>query len=73
VAAVHEGYTLLESGITYRGGGGIKYPLAARSRGRMKGVGLRGDAALVVNTGGLATGSSATRQIAASGSLYLTF
>ena len=73
VAAVHEGQTLLENGISYRGGGGIKYPLAVRTTGWINGVGIRADGALIVITNGLATGSGASRQVAATGSLYLTF
>ena len=34
--AVHEGLTLLENGALFRGGGGIKYPIAMRTRGRLK-------------------------------------
>ena len=66
LGAVHEGYTLLENGITYRGGGGIKYPLTRR-------VGVRLDAALVMLSGGLVRESGPTPQMAASGALYLTF
>lgn len=73
VGAVHEGLTLLENGITYRAGGGIKYPLAMRNTGRIKGAGIRADAALIVTTGGVATGSGAARQLAATSSLYLAF
>jgi hypothetical protein len=73
VGAVHEGLTLLESGITYRGGGGIKYPLAMRNTGWIKGAGIRVDAAFIVTTGGVATGSGAARQVAATSSLYLAF
>lgn len=72
-AAVHEGLTLMETGVIYRGGGGLKYPIAIRTRGRLKAVGIRTDAGLVVMTGGVATGSGATRQVTASGSFYLTF
>ena len=72
-ATVHEGLTLLENGVVYRGGGGFKYPLSVRRQGRVKGMGIRGDAGLVFMTGGAATDSGATRQGAASGSLYLTF
>ena len=35
VGAVHEGLTLLENGVVYRGGGGLKYPLAVGRRGRL--------------------------------------
>jgi hypothetical protein len=73
VAAVHEGLTLLENGALFHGGGGIKYPMAMGARGRLKGYGLRADAGLSVMTGGVTTGSRASRQVAVSGSLYLTF
>ena len=73
VGAVHEGLTLLESGISFRGGGGMKYPLVMQRRGRIKGAGIRADAALIVMTSGLAAESGATRQLAATGSLYFSF
>lgn len=73
VGAVHEGLTLLENGVVYRGGGGFRYPMAVGTPGRLKGYGLRADAGLAVMTGGVTTGSRATRQVSASGSLYLTF
>jgi len=71
--AVHEGLTLLENGVTYRGGGGFKYPLAVRNRARFKTIGLRVDGSMIVMSGGLASGFGTTRQVAGSGSLYLTF
>jgi hypothetical protein len=71
--AVHEGLTLLENGFTYRGGGGIKYPLALRNRARIKAVGVRADGTLIFMSGGLANGFGMTHQVAGSGSLYLTF
>ena len=71
--AVHEGLALLENGFTYRGGGGIKYPLALRNRARIKAIGVRADGALIFMSGGLASGFGTTHQVAGSGSLYLTF
>ena len=71
--AVHEGLTLLENGFTYRGGGGIKYPLALRDRARIKAIGVRADGTLIFMSGGLASGFGTTHQVAGSGSLYLTF
>jgi hypothetical protein len=71
--AVHEGLTLLENGLTYRGGGGIRYPLALRNRARIKAIGVRADGALVFMSGGLASGFGTTHQVAGSGSLYFTF
>ena len=73
VGAVHEGLTLLENGFSYRGGGGLKYPFAIRSQGRLNEIGVRADGALVIMNGGLVTGSGPTPQLAASGALYLTF
>lgn len=71
--AVHEGLTLLENGLMYRGGGGIKVPLAVRDRARFKTIGVRADGALMFMSGGLATGFGTTHQAAGTGSLYLTF
>ena len=51
---MHEGLTLLENGISFRGGGGLKYPLVMQRRGRIKGFGIRADAAFIVMTSGLA-------------------
>ena len=73
IGAVHEGLTLLENGVIYRGGGGFRYPIAMRTQGRLKGYGVRADAGLVMLTGGVADGTGATRHMTASGSLFLTF
>lgn len=73
VGAVHDGLTLLEHGVVYRGGGGVKYPMAVRTQGRVKGYGLRGDAGLALMTGAVASGAGAARQLSASAALYLTF
>jgi len=73
VATVHEGLTLLENGMSFRGGGGVRFPLASGRRGRISAYGIRADAALVVMTNGVTSGSGATTQVATSGSLYLTF
>ena len=66
VGAVHEGFTLLENGITYRGGGGIKYPLTRK-------VGVRLDGTLSFLSGGVVRDLGTTHQVSGSGSLYLTF
>ena len=73
VATVHEGLTLLENGMSVRGGGGVKFPLASGRKGRISSYGLRADAALVVMTNGVTSSSGATTQVATSGALYLTF
>jgi hypothetical protein len=71
--AVHEGLTLLENGFTYRGGGGIKYPLALRDRAWIKAIGVRADGALIFMRRGLVSGFGTTHQVTGSGSLYLSF
>ncbi len=73
VATVHEGLTLLENGISFRGGGGVKFPLASGRKGRISSYGLRADGALVVMTNGVTGDNGATTQVAASGAFYLTF
>ena len=64
--AVHEGFTLLENGMTYRGGGGIKYPLNRK-------IGLRLDGTLIFLSGGLVRDFGTTYQAVGSGAVYLTF
>ena len=71
--AVHEGLTLLETGLTYRGGGGIKFPLAVRDRARIKTIGVRADGAVIFMRDGLVSGFGTTHQVAGSGSFYLAF
>ena len=73
VGAVHEGLTLLENGFSYGGGGGIKYPFAIRSQGRVNEIGVRADGTLGILNGGLVTGNGPTPRFAATGALYLTF
>jgi hypothetical protein len=51
----------------------LKYPIAVRTQGRVKGYGLRGDAGLALMTGGVTSGAGATHQLTASAALYLTF
>jgi hypothetical protein len=71
---VHEGLTLLEHGLSYRGGAGLKVPLTAvRQKGWVRGVGIRADSALVVSTGGLSLGSDPSWNIAATGGVYFLF
>lgn len=70
---VHEGLALLEHGVTFRGGGGARYPLVTRNRGFIRGLGIRGDAAFVVMTGGAALGDGASRHLTATASVYVRF
>jgi hypothetical protein len=51
---VHDGNTLIQTGREYQIGGGIKYPLVQRNRGRLKSIGVRVDVRAVLRTRGLA-------------------
>jgi len=73
VGQVHEEYTLIEHGISYRGGGGLKYRLSSRDRGFVRGVGIRADAGFVVMTKGIESDGGASHRAEVSGSIYLVF
>jgi hypothetical protein len=70
---LHEGHFLVETGQVVHIGGGLKYLLNAPSRSWLKGVGLRGDAAVVFKREGVDV-ADATRQFATvGGGLFLRF
>lgn len=73
VGQVHEGYTLIEHGVSYRGGGGVKYLLGSRNRGFIRGVGIRVDAALVFLTEGVEADGGTSSHFEAAGGVYLRF
>jgi hypothetical protein len=70
---LHEGQTLVEEGIVYHAGGGVKHPLFARPNGWVRGAGLRGDVRLSVLTGGIDLDAGARTHASVSGSVYVTF
>jgi hypothetical protein len=70
---LHEGLTLVEEGIVYHVGGGVKHQLFVRQRGWLKAAGLRGDVRLYVVTGGIELDAGAQPHGAASGGVYVTF
>jgi hypothetical protein len=69
---LHEGQTLVVSGQMYRAGGGVKYLFGSRSS-RLKGFGVRADAALVVRVNGVAVSSGALYSPAAGASFFVRF
>lgn len=50
---VHQDATVIETGTVGFAGGGVTYALRQRSRGFLRGIGLRGDVRLNVRSGGL--------------------
>jgi hypothetical protein len=69
---LHQGETLVVTGQMYRAGGGVKYLFSSRPS-RLKGFGVRADAALVVRVNGVAFGSGALYSPAAGASLFVRF
>ena len=73
VLQVHEGFAATEDGISYRGGGGLKYLLSRDDKGFIRGWGVRADGNFVVTTGDAAQQSGAARRLEATGAVYLVF
>jgi hypothetical protein len=70
---LHEGLTLVEEGVLYHLGGGVKHSLFARQRRFIKAAGFRGDVRLHVLTGGIELAESARTHVAALGGFFVTF
>jgi hypothetical protein len=70
---LHEGATLVATGQSYDVGGGIKLLRGSRTRKRMKTLGIRLDARLVVRTKGIAFDGRRSIAPAAGASLFVRF
>jgi opacity protein-like surface antigen len=70
---LHEGRTVVEQGLVFHTGGGIKHWLMARDQRFISGAGLRVDARLYLMSGGIAFEDRPRPQGAVSGSVFLTF
>jgi hypothetical protein len=70
---LHEGQTLVEEGVAYHVGGGVKRQLFARQRGLVKGAGVRGEARLYVFSHGVEFDGGARLQGSVLGSVFVTF
>lgn len=69
---LHEGQTVIENGSLYHLGGGVKYLLFSRA-GRLKGVGVRGDARVYIAVGGFGLEQNRRMFGAGGGGLFLVF
>ena len=70
---LHEGQTLIEEGVAYHLGGGVRRSLFARDSGWVRGAGIRVDARVSILTGGIEFDGQARVHPAVSGSLYVGF
>jgi len=70
---LHEGQTVIEEGVVYHAGGGLKHWLFARDRGAIKAAGVRLDARLYLLTAGIAFDDGPRPQGAVSGAAFLAF
>jgi hypothetical protein len=69
---VHEGQTLIESGVDGYVGGGLIYPAGSRRAGVSR-AGLRVDARLHMLNGGVAEGAGVSPRGVVTGSVFVTF
>jgi hypothetical protein len=70
---LHEGQTLVEEGVLYHLGGGVKRALFARRQGLVKAAGFRADVRWYVLTGGIDLDDSARHHLAGIGGFFVTF
>jgi hypothetical protein len=70
---LHEGQTLVEEGVIYHIGGGVKHQLFARPQGFLKAAGFRADGRVYLVTGGVELDAGTRPHAAASGGFYVTF
>jgi hypothetical protein len=70
---LHEGLTLVEDGVLYHVGGGVRQMLLARPQGLIKAAGFRGDVRVHVLTGGIEIGEGPRPQLAAIGGVFVMF
>ncbi len=68
---LHEGHTVIEEGLAYQVGGGLKHWLLARDRGVIKAAGARIDARLYLLTGGITFDDGPRPQGAVSGAVFV--
>ena len=70
---LHETATLVVTGRYYQFGGGVVYPLTSRSAARLKAMGLRLEARVLLRVNGVAFDSSARLTPAAGASVFIRF
>jgi len=70
---LHETQTVVEQGHVFHAGGGIKYPLLMRARGRIRAAGLRADARVYFLSGGIELDEDPRTHTSFSGGFFIGF
>jgi hypothetical protein len=70
---LHEGQTLVEEGVAYHLGGGVRRSLFARDGGWVRGAGIRVDARVYILTGGIELDDQPRAHPAVAGSFFVSF
>lgn len=70
---LHEGQTIIEHGVLFHAGGGLKHWFLARSQGALRGAGMRADARVYILRDNIAIEDRPRPHGAVSGSLFLVF
>jgi hypothetical protein len=70
---LHEGLTLTEDGPIFYVGGGVRTTMVTRTKGFVRGLGVRGDVRLNILSGGITVEDEARQQLSASASFFVVF
>jgi hypothetical protein len=70
---LHEGQTLVEEGVVYHVGGGVRRQVFARRQGVLKGAGFRGDGRVYIVTGGVELEDGGRPQLGLSAAFFVNF
>lgn len=70
---LHEGQTLVENGVVYHVGGGVRAPFFARQQGAVKSAGVRADARINLRSGGVALADGVTASPSIAGGVFVGF
>jgi hypothetical protein len=70
---LHEGQSLVDTGIAYHAGGGVTYWLSSGGQGFFKGWGLRGDARVLIRDGGFSFDDETRTGVVVAGALVMAF
>jgi hypothetical protein len=70
---LHEGLTLTEDGQIFYVGGGVRKTIVTRTKGFVRGLGVRGDVRFNILSGGITIEDKARQQLSASASFFVVF
>ncbi len=70
---LHEGQTLVEHGVVYHVGGGVRAPFFARQQGAITTAGVRADVRLNLHSGGAALADGLASKVSIAGGVFVGF